>query len=53
MPGERSDEAIVVLIPVVIPNRLRDRVLHNHVDRVLTAAWRDRPDAVVARAPDG
>ena len=46
---ERSDEAIVVLIPVVIPNRLRYRVLHNHVDRVLTAALRDRPDVVVAR----
>jgi len=46
---QESDEAIVVLIPVVIPNRLRYRFLHNHIDRVLTAALRDRPDVVVAR----
>jgi len=45
------DGQIVVLIPVMIPTRLRYRVLHNHVDRALTAALRDRPDVVVARVP--
>jgi amino acid transporter len=43
------DGQIVVLIPVMIPTRLRYRILHNHVDRALTAALRDRPDVVVAR----
>lgn len=46
---EHSDEAIVVLIPVVLPNQVRYRILHNHIDHVLTAALRDRPDVVVAR----
>ncbi len=46
---EGFDGQIVVLIPVIIPTRLRYRVLHNHVDRALTAALRDRPDVVVAR----
>jgi amino acid transporter len=45
------DGQIVVLIPVMIPTRLRYRILHNHVDRALTAALRDRPDVVVARVP--
>ena len=46
---EQSDEQIVVLIPVVIPQRLRYRILHNQIDLVLSAALRSRPDVVVAR----
>ncbi len=43
------DEQIVVLIPVVRPGRLRDRLLHNQLDVVLTRALRTRTDIVVAR----
>jgi amino acid transporter len=46
---EQSDRQIVVLIPVVVPRRLRYRLLHNQIDRVLTAALRNRTDLVVAR----
>jgi amino acid transporter len=46
---EHSDQQIVVLIPVVIPERLRYRLLHNQTDLVLSAALRSRPDVVVAR----
>ena len=45
------DDQIVVLIPVVIPDRLRYRLLHNHMDSVLSAALRSRTDLVVARVP--
>jgi amino acid transporter len=45
----RNDRQIVVLIPVVLPNRVRYRVLHNHIDHVLSAALRTRTDLVVAR----
>jgi amino acid transporter len=48
---ERSDQQIVVLIPVVIPARLRYRILHNQIDLVLSAALRNRTDVVVARVP--
>jgi amino acid transporter len=48
---EHSDQQIVVLIPVVIPNRLRYRILHNQIDLVLSAALRTRTDVVVARVP--
>jgi amino acid transporter len=47
----RGDVQVVVLIPVVIPERLRYRVLHNQVDVALTAALHRRPDVVVARVP--
>jgi amino acid transporter len=47
----RQDRQIVVLIPVVVPTRLRYRVLHNHVDRALSAELRHRTDVVVARVP--
>jgi amino acid transporter len=43
------DHQVVVLIPVVIPTRLRYTILHNHIDRVLTYALRTRTDVVVAR----
>lgn len=48
---ERHDEQVVVLIPVAVPDRLRYRSLHNHLDVVLTSALRSRPDVVTARVP--
>lgn len=45
----RDDRQIVVLIPTVIPDRVRYRILHNQVDLVLSSALRSRPDVVVAR----
>ena len=49
----RADDTrqIVVLIPVLIPDRLRYRLLHNQVDLVLATQLRHRPDVVVARVP--
>ncbi len=44
-----DERQVVVLIPVVIPNRMRYRLLHNQIDLVLSAALRTRPDVVVAR----
>jgi len=44
-----DDKQIVVLIPTVIPNRVRYRFLHNQLDLVLSGALRSRPDVVVAR----
>jgi amino acid transporter len=43
--------AIVVLIPVVNPDKLRYRILHNHLDLPLSSALRGRSDVVVARVP--
>ena len=48
---KQRDERIIVLIPVILPDRLRYRFLHNHLDTVLTRALRDRPDVIVARVP--
>jgi amino acid transporter len=45
----RDDSQIVVLIPVVIPDRFRYRILHNQIDLVLSRALRSRTDIVVAR----
>ncbi len=45
------DEQVVVLIPAVIPDKLRYQLLHNHIDAVLSSALRYRPDVVVARSP--
>jgi len=45
------EEQIVVLIPVVVPTRLRYRILHNHMELLLTAALRTRTDVIVARVP--
>ena len=45
----RDDRQIVVLIPVVVPEHLRYRILHNQIDVVLSAALRRRTDVVVAR----
>jgi len=43
------DKQIVVLIPIVIPTKLRYSLLHNHLDVVLSRALRSQPDVVVAR----
>ena len=48
---ERKDRQVVVLIPVVIPEKLRYRLLHNQVDLALATELRRRPDVVVARVP--
>jgi amino acid transporter len=48
---EQHDAQIIVLIPVVIPDRLRYRLLHNHLDAVLTTALRSRRDLIVIRVP--
>jgi amino acid transporter len=45
------DEQIVVLIPTVVPERVRYRILHNQLDLVLSNALRSCPDVVVARVP--
>jgi amino acid transporter len=46
-----SECQLVVLIPTVIPERLRYRLLHNQLDLALTSALRRRSDVVVARVP--
>ena len=46
-----SGQQIVVLIPVVVPEHIRYRILHNHMDRVLSLALRTRTDVVIARVP--
>jgi amino acid transporter len=46
----RHDDQLVVLIPVVVPDRFRYRILHNQIDLVLSNALRSRTDLVVARA---
>jgi hypothetical protein len=46
---QQHDKQIVVLIPVVLPDRLRYEFLHNHYDLVLSAALRGHPDVVCAR----
>ena len=45
------DQQVVVLIPVVIPERIRYRLLHNQIDVALSSALHKRPDVVVARVP--
>jgi len=47
----RKNCQVVVLIPVVIPERLRYRLLHNQVDLVLASQLRRREDVIVARVP--
>jgi amino acid transporter len=43
------DHQLVVLIPVIRPDRWRYRFLHNQIDLVLSSALRSRSDIVVAR----
>jgi amino acid transporter len=44
-----DDRQIVVLIPVLVPSKLRYRVLHNQLDIILSRDLRKRTDVVVAR----
>ena len=46
---ERPDDQLVVLIPVIRPDKLRYRILHNQMDIVLSRALRSRSDVIVAR----
>jgi amino acid transporter len=46
---QQHQEQVVVLIPMIIPPRLRYGLLHNHLDLVLSTALRSRPDVIVAR----
>jgi len=46
---EHHDKEVVVLIPVALPDRLWEQVLHNHIDFILTNALRTRPDVISAR----
>jgi amino acid transporter len=46
---DHPNDQIVVLIPIVRPDHLRQRILHNQIDLVLSRALRKRSDIVVAR----
>jgi len=46
---DHPHDQIVVLIPVVRPDHVRQRILHNQIDLVLSRALRSRTDIVVAR----
>ena len=46
---EHPDDQLVVLIPVIRPDKLRYRILHNQMDLVLSSALRSRDDVIVAR----
>lgn len=49
---EESDQQVVVLIPVAVPDRRRYWFLHNHYDRVIAdMLLRHRPDVITARVP--
>ncbi len=48
-----TDRQIVVLIPVVIPDHFRERILYSQLDLALAAELRTRTDLVVARVPLG
>ena len=47
--AKHPDDQIVVLIPVIRPNRVRYRLLHNQIDVALSSTLRKRSDIVVAR----
>ena len=47
----KSWARVLVLIPVVRPKRRVERLLHNQLDLVLTAALRRNPQVIVARLP--
>jgi amino acid transporter len=46
---QQHDQQIVVLIPVVRPDHLRYRLLHNGIDVTLTRALRTRTDVIQTR----
>jgi amino acid transporter len=47
LQAEEPERMLMVLIPVVVPRRLRYRLLHNHLDLALRRALRRRTDDVV------
>jgi len=47
--ADHPDDQLVVLIPVIRPEKFRYRILHNQLDLVLSSALRSRDDIVVAR----
>ena len=47
--ADHPDDQLVVLIPVIRPEKLRYRILHNQLDLVLSSALRGREDIIVAR----
>jgi hypothetical protein len=46
-----TDRQLVVLIPVVVPEKIRYRLLHNQVDLILANELHHRSDVIVARVP--
>ncbi len=48
---EHGYEHIIVLIPVIQPDRWYQRIFHNQLDLVLSSALRNRPELAVARLP--
>jgi hypothetical protein len=46
-----DERQVVVLIPVVLPERFRYRLLHNQTDLALATALHRRPNVIVARVP--
>ena len=46
---ENPEDQIVVLIPVIRPDKFRYRLLHDQLDVVLSSALRSREDVIVAR----
>ncbi len=46
---DHPDDQVVVLIPVIRPDKLRYRILHDQIDLVLSRALRSRDDVIVAR----
>ncbi|MBO0691510.1 MAG: APC family permease [Acidimicrobiaceae bacterium] len=49
LQAEDPERVLLVLIPVIVPRRMRHRLLHNHLDVVLRRALRRRTDVVVGR----
>jgi len=47
--ADHPDDQLVVLIPVIRPEKFRYRILHNQLDLVLSSALRGREDIIVAR----
>jgi hypothetical protein len=48
---EHDYDHIIVLIPVIQPDKWYQRIFHNQLDLVLSAALRDRPELAVTRLP--
>jgi hypothetical protein len=47
---KQVNHQIVVLIPVIVSDKVRYRILHNQIDLLLSNALSDRTDLIVARA---